>query len=103
MARVKKTVLNTSVVRRRETRFDPRKGGKVVRSLPRFPPFGILRIFALAIFAILVTGVALYRQITLPKPKLFLPPTASTTQAASDDGLIYIDIPPPTPSAAAMP
>lgn len=92
-------MLNTGFVGKRDRRFDPRKGGKVVHSLPKFPPFGVLRIFALALFAVLVTGFVLYRQLTLPKPALFRPKnTAVAPTGTADDGLIYIDVskdPPP--------
>ena len=93
-------MLNTGIVGRRESRFDPRKGGKLVRSLPKFPPFGLLRIFALAFVAILVTAFVLVRQLTLPKPQLFLPPAASASGAVPDDGLIYIDLSPSSDTAA---
>jgi len=96
-------VLNTGLVGKRDHRFDPRKGGKVVHSLPKFPPFGLLRTFALAFFAILVTGFVLYRQLTLPKPVLFLPKTATSTAMPADDGLIYIDMSGEAPPATTKP
>lgn len=79
---------------KRDPRFDPRKGAKIVRSLPRFPPLSVLRVFMLALFAVLLTAFAIYRQRTLPKPVLFrAKATASAMGSTEDDGLIYIDVP----------
>lgn len=83
-------MLNTGLVFKRKRRFDPKGGKKAIRSLPKFPPFAVLRIFALGLIAVLVTAFALFRQATLPKAQLFRP--VSSADAGADD-LIYIEVP----------